>query len=72
MANQLLQVREVLVALHRRDSGQDMIEYALIAGLIGLAAVVGMNVVANEINQAFSRIAEKFEELVIARQTCCD
>ena len=52
-------LKDVLVELHREESGQDLIEYALIAALIALAATVGMGVVANAINQAFSSIGTK-------------
>ncbi len=45
-----------LVALHREDAGQDMIEYALIAALIALGSVVGMGFVASQINNGFSLI----------------
>ena len=49
-------MKERLVALHREDSGQDMIEYALIAALIALGSVVGMGFVATQINSGFSLI----------------
>ena len=52
-------VREVLAALHREEDGQDLIEYALIAALIALAATVGMGSVATAINTAFSSIGAK-------------
>ena len=52
-------IRNFLAALDRDESGQDLIEYALIAALIALGAVVGMNTVANEINSAFNIISKK-------------
>ena len=52
-------IRETLVRLHGEDSGQDLIEYALIAALIALAATVGMGTVAKAINEAFSSIGAK-------------
>jgi len=52
-------IRETLVRLHQEDSGQDLIEYALIAALIALAATVGMGTVAKAINDAFSAIGAK-------------
>ena len=51
--------KEALVALHQEDSGQDLIEYALIAALIALAATFGMGTVAKAINDAFSSIGAK-------------
>lgn len=52
-------IRKVLASLHREESGQDLIEYALLAALIALAATVGMGVVASDINNAFGKIGSK-------------
>jgi pilus assembly protein Flp/PilA len=41
------------------EAGQDLVEYALIVALIALAAVLGMNVLATAINQAFSTVGSK-------------
>jgi pilus assembly protein Flp/PilA len=38
------------------DSGQNLIEYALVAGLIGLAAVVAMTSLGTKISTAFNTI----------------
>jgi pilus assembly protein Flp/PilA len=43
--------------LLRDESGQGLIEYALIAGLIGLAAVVAMTTLGNNIKNMFSSIS---------------
>jgi pilus assembly protein Flp/PilA len=43
----------------KEDHGQDLIEYALVVALIAFAATVGMNTVATNINQAFSKIGSK-------------
>jgi pilus assembly protein Flp/PilA len=55
---------QVLSTLHREESGQDLIEYALLAALIALAATAGMNVVASDINNAFSKIGSKLAAAV--------
>lgn len=52
-------IKKALVDLHQEESGQDLIEYALIAALIALAATVGMGAVAKAINDAFSSIGAK-------------
>lgn len=54
-----MKVTEALAILHREEAGQDLIEYALIAALIALAATVGMGSVATAINVAFSSIGAK-------------
>ena len=38
------------------ESGQDLIEYALVAGLIGLAAVAGMGALGNSITSGFTSV----------------
>ena len=47
----------VASGLLRDESGQGLIEYALIAGLIGLAAVVAMTTLGNNIQNMFSSIS---------------
>ena len=43
--------------LHKEESGQDLIEYALIGLLIALGAIAGMGTVATSINKEFTKIA---------------
>jgi len=43
--------------LLRDESGQGLIEYALIAGLIGLAAVVAMTALGTRVSTMFSTIS---------------
>jgi pilus assembly protein Flp/PilA len=50
---------EVLRGLHQDESGQDLIEYALVAALIAFAAVAAMQTLAKQINNAFSTIGSK-------------
>jgi pilus assembly protein Flp/PilA len=45
-----------LSILHREESGQDLIEYALVVALIALAATAGMSSLANGINSAFDKV----------------
>lgn len=49
------QFKQAVQAL-REEEGQDLIEYALLAAIIALGAVLTMNQVANQINAAFSAI----------------
>ena len=46
-----------LANFHKEESGQDLIEYALVVALIALAAVFGMSTLASGINSAFVRLA---------------
>jgi pilus assembly protein Flp/PilA len=52
-------VLDVLRTLHNDESGQDLIEYALVAALIAFGAVTSMGALANSINSAFSVIGSK-------------
>jgi pilus assembly protein Flp/PilA len=49
-------VLRVLCSLHSDESGQDLIEYALVAALIAFGAVTTMGALAVDIDQAFSLI----------------
>lgn len=43
--------------LHRDDSGQDLIEYAMVALIVALGAIAGMGSLARSINAEYSKIA---------------
>lgn len=46
-------------ALIKDQSGQDLIEYALVVALIALAATAGMSALATKISTAFSSVGTK-------------
>lgn len=46
----------VLSNLMVEESGQDLIEYALVAALVGLASVATLNTLTNVIKNAFNTI----------------
>ena len=48
--------RNCIVGLHRDESGQGLVEYALIMGLIVFAAITTLGGLAQEVNTAFNRI----------------
>ncbi len=64
MVRCIRQIKAALVVLHREDSGQDLIEYALLAALLALGAVAGMDYVALKINTAFSLVGNKLTNAV--------
>jgi pilus assembly protein Flp/PilA len=41
----------------REEAGQDLIEYALLAGLVALVAMVGMTTLGTTLNTKFNSIA---------------
>jgi pilus assembly protein Flp/PilA len=48
--------KNLLNNLLQDESGQDLIEYALVAGLIGLGAVTAMSGLSTKIGTAFTSI----------------
>jgi pilus assembly protein Flp/PilA len=47
----------LLRSLHNEESGQDLIEYALLALLIALAAVAILPTVGSDVSAEFSKVA---------------
>ena len=45
--------------LHKEESGQDLIEYALIGLIVALGAIAGMGTLASSINAEFQKIASQ-------------
>lgn len=56
--------REHLRVLLRGDSGQDLIEYALLVALIGFMATAALAPVAQVMNNGVDKIQKKFKEHV--------
>jgi len=55
-----IRIREFL----RKQDGQDLIEYALLAALIALAAVVAMQATGTSINGVFNSISSQLSSAV--------
>jgi pilus assembly protein Flp/PilA len=49
-------IKQAFVTFMKDESGQDLIEYALVAGLIGLGAVVAMTGLSGKIGSAFNTV----------------
>jgi pilus assembly protein Flp/PilA len=48
--------KQVFASFMKEESGQDLIEYALVAGLIGLGAVVAMTGLSGKISNSFNSV----------------
>ena len=46
-------IKNSLNRLHRDEAGQGLVEYALILALVAFAAVIAMQTLAQDINNAF-------------------
>lgn len=58
--NWFWRVRAILEVLNCEESGQDLVEYALVAVMIALGAAASMGIIAKDINDIFSSVASKF------------
>ena len=52
-------LRADIALLHKDEAAQDLVEYALVAVIIALAATAGMSSVAKQVNEVFSNVAKK-------------
>ncbi len=57
-------LKNVMTVLLNDESGQDLIEYALVAGLIGLGAVVAMTTLSGKIGTAFNSVGNQLTNAV--------
>jgi len=57
-------ILESLNRLQKDESGQDLVEYALIMVLVSLSAVVAMQTIARGINNTFTAIGSIFSSYV--------
>ena len=52
----MMNVKQLLKNLMAEESGQDLIEYALVAALVGLGAVTAMKSLSTSISGAFNGV----------------
>jgi pilus assembly protein Flp/PilA len=57
-------IKQAFVAFMNDESGQDLIEYALVAGLIGLGAVVAMTGLSGKIGNAFNTVGNNLSNSI--------
>jgi pilus assembly protein Flp/PilA len=53
---QMMNMKQLVKNLINEESGQDLIEYALVAALVGLGAVTAMKGLSNSIGTAFNGV----------------
>jgi len=51
--------KQLFKNLAREDSGQDLIEYALVAALVGLGAVASITTLKNTISNTFNSVGSQ-------------
>ena len=64
MNNLLLKLYIKFQDMMTSEEGQDLVEYALIVGLVAFGATAGMSHLAGAINTAFNTVSTKFGSYV--------
>jgi pilus assembly protein Flp/PilA len=54
-------MKSLIVRFVREEKGQDLIEYALLAGLIAVACTAAMTTLAGDITAAFGKVSAKLQ-----------
>jgi pilus assembly protein Flp/PilA len=62
--NRTMDLKQFLSTFMHDESGQDLIEYALVAAIIALGATAAMSSLAGSINTAFSKIGSSLTSAV--------
>ena len=57
MRRRFLNLLETVRFFVKQESGQDLVEYALVIALVALAATVGMKSLAAGVNKAFDSVS---------------
>jgi len=57
-------IKPILLVLLKDESGQDLIEYALVAGLIALGAIAAMTALAGQVGNTFNSVGNTITSAV--------
>jgi pilus assembly protein Flp/PilA len=57
-------LEKILTAFPGDERGQDIVEYALIAGLVALSAIAGMRSVGSAVSSVFTAVGTKLTSAV--------
>lgn len=52
-------LKSILIRLVKEESGQDLIEYALVAALIALGSITALSSVSGDISTLFSKVGSE-------------
>ena len=64
MATASMSCRKFIRSLYEEESGQDLLEYALVLATVLSAVVAGSNAVATMISSAFTTVMGKIQSVV--------
>ena len=57
-------IKQLVVRFAADESGQNLVEYALVVVLVALAAITAMGTVGNSINSAFTKIGTSLNSAI--------
>ena len=61
-----MKIKQLFAALINDESGQDLVEYALVVALISLGSIAAMTSLAGSVSTAFSNVGSKLTTNVTA------
>ena len=70
MTNLSIKIHSFLMGLLHREEGQDLVEYAVLIGFIGIVAAVGIGVVLNQ--GAWETMATEIQDCIQFDTVACD
>jgi Flp pilus assembly pilin Flp len=59
----LLQIDEARLKLRRAETGQSMVEYAIVVALVALIAMAGVQAFGNGVQQVFQQLLSKIQSI---------
>ncbi len=57
-------IKQLAIRFAADESGQNLVEYALVVVLVALAAITAMGTVGNSINSAFTKIGTQLNSAI--------
>ena len=57
-------IKQLAIRFAADESGQNLVEYALVVVLVALAAITAMGTVGNSINSAFSKVGTQLNSAI--------
>lgn len=62
--HRIMNYKKLIRRLHEQESGQDLVEYALVLATVLVAIVAGSNAVANVVSNALTSIMGRVQSIV--------
>ncbi len=66
-----MNLKEYLIAFHRDESGQDLVEYVLVVAAVAVGAVAGSNTLSSTLSNAIKTLNNKVQNCITATGGTC-